>query len=164
MTSAPCRLRQGPAKLTRLQMDWKSYIRYRIRHARTEARLTQVQLAEAIGVDNLTVSKFERGKILPSVETVEKVARVTHLPLDWFFRSPVHPTSYQEMVVNGGELWQHLNRLSQVVAEAGSYLQQIEQMLPAGLVREMETRYTTVPQQPHFRPAGSNDKDRRPEV
>jgi transcriptional regulator with XRE-family HTH domain len=38
--------------------------------------LTQAQLAERIGVDTETVSRFERGKHLPSLTTLERLAGV----------------------------------------------------------------------------------------
>ncbi|MBX3168692.1 MAG: helix-turn-helix domain-containing protein [Candidatus Eremiobacteraeota bacterium] len=119
-------------------MDWKSYVRYRIRHARMEARLTQVQLAESIGVDNLTVSKFERGKVVPSVETVEKIARATRLPLDWFFRWPSQPANYDLVPVDGRELWTRLHQMSLALADALKHIQQLERLLPDGLLREMD--------------------------
>ena len=36
--------------------------------------ITQAQLAERVGVDTETVSRFERGKHLPSLKTLERLA------------------------------------------------------------------------------------------
>lgn len=42
---------------------------------------TQAELAERIGVDTETVSRFERGSNLPSLQRLEKLADVLKLPL-----------------------------------------------------------------------------------
>lgn len=48
---------------------------------RKELGLTQAQLAEALGVDTETLSRFERGKHLPSLKTLEKLATLLIVPL-----------------------------------------------------------------------------------
>jgi len=42
---------------------------------------TQAQLAECIGVDTETVSRFERGSNLPSLQRLEKLAGALSVPL-----------------------------------------------------------------------------------
>lgn len=64
-----------------------SYPPLRIRFAsavsgrRREMGLTQAQLAEALGVDTETLSRFERGKHLPSLKTLEKLASLLVVPM-----------------------------------------------------------------------------------
>lgn len=48
---------------------------------RREMGLTQAQLAEALGVDAETLSRFERGKHLPSLKTLEKLASLLVVPM-----------------------------------------------------------------------------------
>lgn len=48
---------------------------------RKELGLTQAQLAEALGVDTETLSRFERGKHLPSLKTLERLAALLVVPL-----------------------------------------------------------------------------------
>jgi transcriptional regulator with XRE-family HTH domain len=48
---------------------------------RRELGLTQAQLAEALGVDTETLSRFERGKHLPSLKTLEKLASLLVVPM-----------------------------------------------------------------------------------
>ena len=48
---------------------------------RRELGLTQAQLAEALGVDTETLSRFERGKHLPSLKTLERLAALLVVPL-----------------------------------------------------------------------------------
>jgi len=42
---------------------------------------TQAELAERIGVDTETVSRFERGSNLPSLQRLEKLADALNIPL-----------------------------------------------------------------------------------
>ena len=47
----------------------------KIRVARAEARMTQQQLAEAIGVSRQTINAIESGKFVPSTVLALKIAR-----------------------------------------------------------------------------------------
>lgn len=58
----------------------------RVRAARAEADLTQVALAQAIGVDQPTVSRLEAGKDFSSL-LLKRIATVTGRDLDYFLRS-----------------------------------------------------------------------------
>jgi transcriptional regulator with XRE-family HTH domain len=53
----------------------------KIRKARREARLTQKQLAEKLGIEAITVSRWERGVTHPSVPTLERIAWATETRL-----------------------------------------------------------------------------------
>jgi transcriptional regulator with XRE-family HTH domain len=48
----------------------------RVARYRKEARLTQEQLAEQIGVRPETISRLERGHSLPSIEALDEIANV----------------------------------------------------------------------------------------
>lgn len=50
-----------------------------ISQRRKALSLTQAQLAERLGVDTETLSRFERGKHLPSLVTLEKLANSLHM-------------------------------------------------------------------------------------
>lgn len=64
-------------------------LRVRLGDAIRQARgdWTQAQLAEAIGVDQPTVSKWEAAKMLPSIEDVVAVEKATGRPGGFVFRS-----------------------------------------------------------------------------
>lgn len=47
----------------------------RIRVARAEVRLTQQQLADAVGVSRQTINAIESGKFVPSTVLALKIAR-----------------------------------------------------------------------------------------
>ena len=49
----------------------------RVRFARRGAGLTQKQFAEALGVESITVSRWERGVTTPSLWRLQRVAELT---------------------------------------------------------------------------------------
>jgi ribosome-binding protein aMBF1 (putative translation factor) len=46
--------------------------------ARTEADMTQEQVAQAMGTTQAVVARLESGKVLPSTRTLERFAKATH--------------------------------------------------------------------------------------
>ena len=46
-------------------------------HARSEADMTQEQVAEAIGTTQTVVARLESGKTMPSTRTLERFAKAT---------------------------------------------------------------------------------------
>ena len=57
----------------------------RIRVARAEMRITQQQLADAVGVSRQTVNAIESGRFIPSTILALKVARVFEQPVENIF-------------------------------------------------------------------------------
>ena len=57
----------------------------KIRVARAEVRMTQQQLAEAIGVSRQTINAIERGKFVPSTVLALKMAHVFEKPVEDIF-------------------------------------------------------------------------------
>ena len=57
----------------------------RIRVARAEVRMTQQQLAEAIGVSRQTINAIESGKFVPSTVLALKMAHIFELPVEDIF-------------------------------------------------------------------------------
>lgn len=56
---------------------------YRLKSARQKAGITQLQLAKATGSAQTTVSKYEHGEQVPTVDTLEKLASALGVSLDW---------------------------------------------------------------------------------
>ena len=54
----------------------------RIRVARAEVRMTQQQLADAIGVSRQTINAIESGKFVPSTVLALKMAHVFEKPAE----------------------------------------------------------------------------------
>ena len=57
----------------------------RIRVERAEVRMTQQQLAEAIGVSRQTINAIESGKFVPSTVLALKMARIFEKPVEDLF-------------------------------------------------------------------------------
>ena len=57
----------------------------RIRVERAEVRMTQQQLADAVGVSRQTVNAVETGKFVPSTLLALKIARTFRKPVDAIF-------------------------------------------------------------------------------
>lgn len=55
----------------------------RLRKARTDAKLTQAQIAEACRKTLQTVSGWERGLYEPSTEDLKTIAQLTHANIEW---------------------------------------------------------------------------------
>lgn len=60
----------------------------RIRNARTRAKLTQLDVAHALGTQASTVSKWEAGLWEPSLSFVDALARTLKVRLEWLVRGP----------------------------------------------------------------------------
>lgn len=57
----------------------------RIRVERAELRMTQQQLADAIGVSRQTINAIETGKFIPSTLLAMKIARLFGKPVERIF-------------------------------------------------------------------------------
>ena len=57
----------------------------RIRVERAEVRMTQQQLAEAIGVSRQTINAIESGKFVPSTVLALKMAQIFDKPVEDIF-------------------------------------------------------------------------------
>ena len=65
----------------------KSFLAGKLRSFRKQAGLTQADLADKIGRTDEAISNIERGKSLPSLETLLAIADALQLPLRDFFPS-----------------------------------------------------------------------------
>ena len=66
----------------------------RLRAARLGTGLTQKQLAEALGVDSITVSRWERGVTSPSLPRLRRIADVTGTTVSDLLRNADAATAY----------------------------------------------------------------------
>ena len=51
----------------------------KIKKARTEAKMTQKELAEKCGMADSAIRKYESGKVVPKLDTIAKIARAMGL-------------------------------------------------------------------------------------
>lgn len=56
----------------------------RIRKAREESHISQLELGKAIGVSDKTISSYEKGRSTPPFNKLKKIAQETKQPLDYF--------------------------------------------------------------------------------
>lgn len=56
----------------------------RIKLARIEMDMTQADLAEATGIVQKSISRYENGIALPTLETLEKISKVLKKPFGYF--------------------------------------------------------------------------------
>ena len=66
----------------------------RLRTARRSVGLTQKQLAEELGVEAITVSRWERGVTAPSLVRLRRVAELTETTVSDLVRSPDAATAH----------------------------------------------------------------------
>ena len=62
-----------------------------LKKARIDAGLDQGQLARALGVARNTVSNYETGRSIPTLDVAVNWARVTGVPLEWLAEGVVRP-------------------------------------------------------------------------
>ena len=60
-----------------------------IRVERTKARMTQLQLSEATGIDAATISKYEKGIMTPGIDKAYAIVRALGCTLDDICPTPV---------------------------------------------------------------------------
>lgn len=58
---------------------------------RVNARKTQAEWAELLGVDTATVSNWENGKTQPKLEDIRAMSDLSGIPMDFIFMRP-NPT------------------------------------------------------------------------
>lgn len=65
----------------------------RIRKARREAHLSQLELGNGIGVSDKSISAYEQGRSVPPFEKLKRIAEVTSHPLAYFTEDNVDETT-----------------------------------------------------------------------
>lgn len=69
-----------------------------IKIARTRLGITQSQLAEAIEVENVTVSRIETGAQLPAIDRLEVIARILKVSLTTLLADSSKSSGYAELL------------------------------------------------------------------
>lgn len=63
----------------------------RLRHARLEAGYTQQKVAEATGIPQSTITKYETGKLEPDLEKLGKLAEFYNVQINWLLGVTIDP-------------------------------------------------------------------------
>ncbi|HZU60726.1 MAG TPA: helix-turn-helix transcriptional regulator [Solirubrobacteraceae bacterium] len=85
----------------------------RIRQLRKEVGWSQAELGEKIGTDSQRVSRYENGRITPSLDAIVRVAEAFNVSIDYLLvdgipRRPLHAAEH-----NLGDRLSHLGELSE---------------------------------------------------
>lgn len=59
--------------------------RISLKSARVNAELTQKELAEILGVTQVTVNNWENGKSEPSLSQLRKISELSGIPMDFIY-------------------------------------------------------------------------------
>ena len=80
----------------------------KIKEARKVSKITQDELAEKLGVNRATISKYESGVISPSVSQLHKIAKILQTPIYNLLESEAEE-SYWEGFDKGTDMadWDH---------------------------------------------------------
>ncbi|MFM2481942.1 S24 family peptidase [Celerinatantimonas sp. YJH-8] len=65
----------------------------RLKHCRSNAKLTQQQLAKAVGVSHVTISQWERGDTTPKGSNLYKLAKVLDCSAEWLLYGQEAPVN-----------------------------------------------------------------------
>ena len=102
----------------------------RLRTARRSAGLTQKQLAEALGVESITVSRWERGVTTPSLPRLRRIAEITGTTVSDLVRAPEAATAHAAELVALREELAETRQLVDRVAHA------LERLAPTDVLGE----------------------------
>ena len=64
-----------------------------IQKTRQRAGLTQADLAQRVGTTQSAISRLENGRVRPSIETIERLAKACGATLELRLRTPEAPTA-----------------------------------------------------------------------
>jgi transcriptional regulator with XRE-family HTH domain len=116
----------------------------KLRELREEKHFSQGDIAKKAGLLQCYVSRVERGRTIPNVETLEKFANVLGIPLYRLFtdgesvRMPKLPSARSEYAPRARQGKQH--RYLHLFAKAFSRMDDRRQSLLVGLARKMARR------------------------
>lgn len=114
-------MREAAEALALRQME----LGQRIRKARKDKGWKQKHLAEAVHVEPITVSRWERGQHTPDLDTLEVIAHETGQPLSFFLDPPpIQPSA--DLDARLAAIESELKALRQVLEGLGSQLQRHE--------------------------------------
>jgi transcriptional regulator with XRE-family HTH domain len=72
----------------------------RLRIARQAARLSQADLGKAIGVSDRAISSYEKGRTVPPIDNLKRIAEQTNYPLRFFVGEPDRMDLIQQLLTN----------------------------------------------------------------
>ena len=61
----------------------------KLRALRKDKNMTQVDLAKALNLDKSSIAKYESAGIIPSVDTLQKIAGLFNVSIDYLLNAPL---------------------------------------------------------------------------
>ena len=84
----------------------------RIHQARTDAGLSQQELAGSIGVSDKSISAYEKGRAVPPLGKLKSISAATHYPVSYFTDDETDSAVLQQRV---NELEKELERIKKLL-------------------------------------------------
>jgi transcriptional regulator with XRE-family HTH domain len=100
----------------------------RLRTARRSVGLTQKQLADELGVESITVSRWERGATAPSLSRLRRIAELTGTTVSDLVRTPDAASAHS---VELAALREELAETRELVNRVARMLDQLARSRPA---------------------------------
>jgi len=92
----------------------------RIRHIRTQKKLSQTDIEHKTGLLRCYISRVENGHTVPSVETLEKFARALDVPMYQLFYENENPPQMLNLMKrepHGDSSWGHSGKEARMLAK-----------------------------------------------
>jgi transcriptional regulator with XRE-family HTH domain len=83
----------------------------RIRNARKQASLSQIDLANMVGVSDKAISSYEVGRAVPPLDILKKISVITNKPMSFFFNED---ESNQVVVKKVDRMIEELNDIKKI--------------------------------------------------
>lgn len=87
------------------EVKLREHIGATIKMHRRKKNLTQAELGNKIGVDNSTISSYERGLININLNTLFELADIFEIKLDDFFPNRSNSNSLEDALINDTSDW-----------------------------------------------------------
>lgn len=85
----------------------------RIRTARKHIDLSQIELAQQVGVSDKAISSYEVGRAIPPLDILKKISEATQKPMAFFFNED--DVKYQELRGHVEKMQEELDKLRQMM-------------------------------------------------
>ncbi|SFB07738.1 DNA-binding transcriptional regulator, XRE-family HTH domain [Acetitomaculum ruminis DSM 5522] len=87
----------------------------KIRQSRMEAKITQEQVAEILGVSRQTISNWENEKSYPDIISVLKMSDLYQVSLDYLLKGETSMNNYMDFLDESTNVVKSKNRLSKLI-------------------------------------------------